>query len=43
MDIKRIKTPTGNDYERVTKRYAPAYERINNKLESIKEKENVRY
>lgn len=43
MDINRIKNPTINDYERVTKRYAPAYEKINNKLESIKEKENVRY
>ena len=43
MDINRIKNPTINDYERVTKRYAPAYEKINNKLESIKEKQNVRY
>ena len=43
MDINRIKNPTINDYERVTKRYAPAYEKINNKLEEIKEKINVRY
>lgn len=38
MDITRIKNPTTNDYERITKRYAPAYERINNKLEEIKER-----
>ena len=43
MDITRIKKPTTNDYERITKRYAPAYEKINNKLEEIKEKQNVRY
>lgn len=38
MDISRIKNPTTNDYERITKRYAPAYEKINNKLEEIKER-----
>ena len=38
MDITRIKNPTTNDYERITKRYAPAYEKINNKLEEIKER-----
>ena len=50
MDINRIKNPTTNDYERITKRYAPAYERINNKLEElerrnleIEERQNVRY
>lgn len=43
MDITRIKNPTTNDYERITKRYAPAYEKINNKLEEIKEKQNARY
>ena len=36
MDINRIKNPTTNDYERITKRYAPAYEKINNKLEELK-------
>ncbi len=43
MDIKRIKNPTVNDYERVNKRYAPAYEKIQNKLNELKEKENVRH
>ena len=32
MDSSRIKNPTTNDMERITKRYAPAYERIYNKL-----------
>ena len=32
MDITRIKNPTSNDYERVSKRYQPAYDRILNKL-----------
>ena len=32
MDSGRIKNPNANDYERITKRYEPAYERINNKL-----------
>ena len=33
MDITRISNPTVNDYERVNKRYMPAYTRIKNKLE----------
>lgn len=32
MDIKRIVNPKANDYERITKRYEPAYEKIYNKL-----------
>ena len=32
MDAGRIKNPTPNDYERITKRYEPAYEKISNKL-----------
>lgn len=32
MDSNRIKNPTTNDMERITKRYAPAYEKISNKL-----------
>ena len=43
MDISRIKNPTVNDYERVNKRYAPAYSKIQNKLNELKEKENVRH
>ena len=43
MDIKRIVNPTVNDYERVNKRYAPAYSKIQNKLNELKEKENVRH
>ena len=43
MDINRIKNPTVNDYERVNKRYAPAYEKIQNKLNEIKEVKNVRH
>ena len=43
MDLKRIKNPTVNDLERVNKRYIPAYEKIQNKLNELKEKENVRY
>ena len=43
MDINRIKNPTVNDYERVTKRYTPAYEKVQNKLNEIKENKNVRY
>ena len=35
MDLRRIKNPTSNDYERVSKRYEPAYERIMNKLEEM--------
>ena len=33
MDITRIKNPTVNDYERISKRYLPARERILNELE----------
>ena len=35
MDMSRIKNPTVKDYERVEKRYAPAYTRILNRLEEI--------
>ena len=35
MDLGRIKNPTANDYERVSKRYEPAYERINNQLQEM--------
>ena len=35
MEPGRIKNPTANDYERVSKRYEPAYERINNKLQEM--------
>ena len=35
MEPGRIKNPTANDYERVSKRYEPAYERINNKLKEM--------
>ena len=44
MDITRIKNPTINDYERVNKRYLPAYNKIQSKIEELrKEQENVRY
>ena len=43
MDITRISNPTVNDYERVNKRYAPAYEKIQNRLNELKENKNVRY
>jgi (p)ppGpp synthase/HD superfamily hydrolase len=36
MDSGRIKNPTPNDVERITKRYEPAYERIYNKLNERK-------
>ena len=42
MDLGRIKNPTTNDYERVSKRYEPAYQKILNKLEEM-EKKHVRY
>ena len=42
MDIKRIKNPTANDYERVSKRYEPAYRKILNKINEM-EKDYVRY
>ena len=35
MEPGRIKNPTANDYERLSKRYEPAYERINNKLKEM--------
>ena len=35
MDIKKIKNPTTNDYERIHKRYEPAYDRILNKLNEM--------
>ena len=35
MDSGRIKNPTANDMERITKRYAPAYEMIYNKLKEM--------
>lgn len=35
MDLSRIKNPTANDYERISKRYEPAYERINTKLKEM--------
>ena len=34
MDITRIKNPTVNDYERISKRYLPAREKILNELEN---------
>ena len=35
MDIKRIKNPSVNDYERVNKRYLPAYNKILEKLSEL--------
>jgi len=35
MDLSRIKNPTVNDYERVEKRYTPAFEKIYNKLKEM--------
>ena len=35
MDITRIKNPTTNDYERVSKRYEPAYQKILNKINEM--------
>ncbi len=35
MDTGRIKNPTANDYERVSKRYEPAYQKILNKLSEM--------
>ena len=43
MDLNRLKNPTVNDYERVNKRYAPAYEKIQNKLNELEENKNVRH
>ena len=36
MDISRIKNPTIKDFDRIEKRYRPAYMKILNKLEEIK-------
>lgn len=36
MDVSRIKNPTTNDYERISKRYQPAYEKIMNKLNEMR-------
>lgn len=35
MDISRIKNPVISDYERVTKKYIPAHERVVNRLEEL--------
>ena len=35
MDISRIKNPTTNDYERISKRYEPAYQKILSKLNEM--------
>jgi len=35
MDITRIKNPSVNDYERISKRYEPAYLKIKNKLDEM--------
>ena len=43
MDITRIKNPTPNDYERISKRYEPAYQKILNKLNEMERKQNVRH
>ncbi len=42
MDLGRIKNPTTNDYERVSKRYEPAYRKILNKVNEM-ENNYVRY
>lgn len=39
MDISRIKNPVVSDYERVTKKYIPAHERVANRLEELLEGE----
>ena len=38
MDITRIKNPSVNDYERISKRYEPAYIKIKNELDELEEK-----
>ena len=38
MDITRIKNPTINDYERISKRYEVAYVKIKNKLDEMENK-----
>ena len=35
MDLGRIVNPKANDYERISKRYEPAYERIYNKVNEM--------
>ena len=35
MDISRIKNPNTNDYERISKRYEPAYQKILNKVNEM--------
>lgn len=35
MDLSRIKNPTVKDYERIEKRYNPAYTKIFNRIEEI--------
>ena len=35
MDLGRIVNPKANDYERISKRYEPAYEKIFNKLNEM--------
>ena len=35
MDITRIKNPSVNDYERISKRYEPAYMKIKNKIDEM--------
>ena len=40
MDIGRIKNPTMNDYERINKRYMPAYNKIQSKLEELLNEKN---
>ena len=42
MDLGRIINPTTNDYERVSKRYEPAYRKILNRVNEM-EKDYVRY
>ena len=38
MDIKKIKNPTVNDYERISERYERAYTKIKDKLDKLEEK-----
>lgn len=35
MDISRLKNPTIKDYQRIEKRYNPAYEKISNRLKEM--------
>ena len=35
MDVSRIKNPTTNDYERISKRYEPAYQKLMNKINEM--------